>query len=223
MFLAGPARLALVLAALAPSPAPEPTDPHLVRGMTISCQGWGAEWGTDRFAAELDELAALGVNWIAIHPYAFLKRDGSLAWRDLDPETPPEWLARPVREAAARGLSINGLVAEVDAGRDPEAPGNLSSALRVLVLEDALHSSGKSAGFSCASAVSAAEPIAKPLPMAAVVLPTASSLSVRSRTSAGSSAISAQPPALSAIGPYASTASWIPVVASMPSAAMAMP
>jgi hypothetical protein len=33
-----------------------------------------------------------------------------------------------------------------------------------------------------ARAVMAAEPMAKPLPMAAVVLPTASSLSVRSRT-----------------------------------------
>ena len=52
-----------------------------------------------------------------------------------------------------------------------------------------------------ASAVKAAEPIANPLPIAAVVLPTASSLSVRSRTSPGSSAISAMPPALSEIGP----------------------
>ncbi len=52
-----------------------------------------------------------------------------------------------------------------------------------------------------ASAVSAAEPIAKPLPMAAVVLPTASSLSVRARTSAPRRPISAMPPALSATGP----------------------
>ena len=52
-----------------------------------------------------------------------------------------------------------------------------------------------------ANAVKAAEPIAKPLPIAAVVLPTASSLSVLSRTSFGSSAISAMPPALSEIGP----------------------
>ena len=52
-----------------------------------------------------------------------------------------------------------------------------------------------------ARAVRAAEPIAKPLPIAAVVLPTASSLSVLPLTSAGNSAISAQPPALSAIGP----------------------
>ena len=54
--------------------------------------------------------------------------------------------------------------------------------------------------------VKAAEPIANPLPIAAVVLPTASNLSVLSLTSLGSSAISAIPPALSAIGPYASTA-----------------
>jgi hypothetical protein len=52
-----------------------------------------------------------------------------------------------------------------------------------------------------ASAVIAAEPIAKPLPMAAVVLPTASSESVRSRTCGAWWLISAMPPALSAIGP----------------------
>ena len=53
--------------------------------------------------------------------------------------------------AAARGLSINGLVAEVDAGRDPAAPGNLSSALRVLVLEDALQSPAESRSGAASS------------------------------------------------------------------------
>ena len=57
-----------------------------------------------------------------------------------------------------------------------------------------------------AKAVKAAEAIAKPFPIAAVVFPTASNLSVRSLTSGGNSAISAMPPALSEIGPYASTA-----------------
>ncbi len=52
-----------------------------------------------------------------------------------------------------------------------------------------------------ASAVTAAEPIAKPLATAAVVLPSESSASVASRTSGGRWAISAMPPALSAIGP----------------------
>ena len=50
-------------------------------------------------------------------------------------------------------------------------------------------------------AVKAADPIAKPLPIAAVVFPTASRLSVILRTSLGKFAISARPPALSAIGP----------------------
>ena len=52
-----------------------------------------------------------------------------------------------------------------------------------------------------ARAVRAADPIANPLPIAAVVLPTASSLSVMLRTLSSSSLISAIPPALSAIGP----------------------
>ena len=51
------------------------------------------------------------------------------------------------------------------------------------------------------SAVSTAEPMAKPLPVAAVVLPSASSESVMARTSLPRKAISARPPALSATGP----------------------
>ncbi len=52
-----------------------------------------------------------------------------------------------------------------------------------------------------ANAVRAADPIAKPFPMAAVVFPTASNLSVLFRTSSPSPLISVMPPALSAIGP----------------------
>ncbi len=79
---------------------------RIVRGVTVSCQTWGREWGSDGFGAELDDLARLGVNWVAIHPYASVRADGSLRWRELDPERPPEWIARPIREAHARGLSI---------------------------------------------------------------------------------------------------------------------
>jgi hypothetical protein len=52
----------------------------------------------------------------------------------------------------------------------------------------------------------AADPIAKPLPIAAVVLPAASRPSVLSLTYSPISAISAIPPALSEIGPYPSMA-----------------
>mmetsp|Transcript_12320 Transcript_12320/g.28917 ORF Transcript_12320/g.28917 Transcript_12320/m.28917 type:complete len:204 (-) Transcript_12320:852-1463(-) len=72
-------------------------------------------------------------------------------------------------------------------------------------------------------AVSTADPTAKPLPMAAVVLPRASSESVLARTSGPKCAISARPPALSAIGPYASVESEMASVASIPTAEMATP
>ena len=49
----------------------------------------------------------------------------------------------------------------------------------------------------------AAEPIAKPFPIAAMVLSTAPSTSVRSRTHSTSCDISAMPPALSDMGPKA--------------------
>lgn len=88
-----------------PAPGAGP-DARFVRGMTISCQTWGREWASDGFARELDELARLGVNWVAIHPYARIGADGTVSWRALDPEDPPEWIARPIREAHARGMSI---------------------------------------------------------------------------------------------------------------------
>ena len=52
-----------------------------------------------------------------------------------------------------------------------------------------------------ASAVNAAEPIAKPFPTAAVVFPIESSSSVIALTSSPRALISAIPPALSATGP----------------------
>ncbi len=81
-------------------------DGKCVHGVTISTQTSGREWGSDAFAAELDALRALGVNWVAIHPYAGIRADGSLSWQALDPAAPPEWIARPIREAHARGMSI---------------------------------------------------------------------------------------------------------------------
>ena len=72
-------------------------------------------------------------------------------------------------------------------------------------------------------AVRAADPIANPFPTAAVVFPTLSSSSVMSRTSEGKSLMTAKPPALSAIGPYASTESCTPRVTSIPTAEVATP
>ena len=95
--------LALSLLSLASPPA---GDASLVHGMTISCQTWGWEWGSDGFAAELDALAALGVNWVAIHPYARIRADGGVESRSFGEGEEPEWITRPIREAHARGMSI---------------------------------------------------------------------------------------------------------------------
>lgn len=77
-----------------------------IRGMTVSTPTWGWEWGTERMDATLDVLRSDGVNWVAIHPYARIASDGRVSFRDIDPEHPPEWLTRPVREAHARGMKI---------------------------------------------------------------------------------------------------------------------
>jgi broad specificity phosphatase PhoE len=74
-----------------------------------------------------------------------------------------------------------------------------------------------------ARATKRAEPIANPLPIAAVVLPAASSSSVYSLTDGSRFDISAIPPALSAIGPNPSTERHTGKVPSMPSAAKATP
>ncbi len=77
-----------------------------VRGVTVSCPTWGWEWGSDEMVATLDVLSGLGVEWISIHPYATIHRDGRVTHRPFDPGAPPPWLARPVREAHARGMKV---------------------------------------------------------------------------------------------------------------------
>ena len=69
----------------------------------------------------------------------------------------------------------------------------------------------------------AAEPMANPLPMAAVVLPAASRASVRSLTYSPNSDISAMPPALSEMGPYPSMARERGRLESIPRAERATP
>ncbi|TNE90032.1 MAG: hypothetical protein EP330_09395 [Deltaproteobacteria bacterium] len=92
--------LAIALAHGAPAPAHDGS----VRGVTVSCPTWGYEWGTDAMVETLDELEELGVNWVAIHPYARIRADGTVAWRSHDES--PEWIARPIREAHARGMKV---------------------------------------------------------------------------------------------------------------------
>ncbi len=72
--------------------------------MTVSCQTWGWEWGTDDMVEAMRQLKGLGVNWIAIHPYARIRDDGTVAMSRVDGEH--DWLTRPIREAHGLDLKI---------------------------------------------------------------------------------------------------------------------
>ena len=74
-----------------------------IRGMTVSAQTWGKEWATPEMGLALDELKSLGVNSIAIHPYARIQVDGSLQF-DRDPS--PEYVTKPLDWAAQRHLGV---------------------------------------------------------------------------------------------------------------------
>jgi hypothetical protein len=99
------AAVTLAPAASAP-PDAAPGDRHrAVRGMTVSCQTWGREWGTDEMVEAMRQLRELGVNWIAIHPYAGIRADGSVVMhRRWYGDT--QWLTRPIAEAHRLGLKI---------------------------------------------------------------------------------------------------------------------
>src|ERR1700694_1810008 len=58
--------------------------PEFFKGVTVSCQTWGIEWQTPEMAQTLDELKSLGVNSVAIHPYARIENDGHVTSRNID-------------------------------------------------------------------------------------------------------------------------------------------
>src|SRR2546428_12372686 len=58
--------------------------PAFFKGVTVSCQTWGIEWQTPEMAQTLDELKSLGVNSVAIHPYARIENDGHVTFRKID-------------------------------------------------------------------------------------------------------------------------------------------
>lgn len=85
----------------------EATDSGKIRGMTISTPRSGRDWGSDSIVGTIAELDSLGVNWVSIHPYARIRRDGRITWhRGRRPVTAPSWIRRPIREAHRQGLKI---------------------------------------------------------------------------------------------------------------------
>jgi len=79
------------------------TKPPFLKGMTVSAQTWGWEWATPEMARTLDELKSLGVNSIAIHPYAQIENDGHVRFRVVDNN---RHVTVPLDWARERGMSV---------------------------------------------------------------------------------------------------------------------
>ncbi len=56
------------------------TRPFL-RGMTVSCATNGREWGSEMMTSTLRELEPLGVEWVSIHPYAWIGKNGEVRFK----------------------------------------------------------------------------------------------------------------------------------------------
>jgi hypothetical protein len=94
----------LVVSVAIPSPAEQPGPLPFFKGVTVSCQTWGIEWQMPEMETTLDELKSLGVNSIAIHPYAQIREDGHvISGRRSGAST--THITTPLRWAHERGMS----------------------------------------------------------------------------------------------------------------------
>lgn len=52
-----------------------------MKGMTVSCPGYGEIWGAEPMRDSIRAVKKAGVEWVAIHPYARVRTDGSIVAR----------------------------------------------------------------------------------------------------------------------------------------------
>lgn len=94
----------LTIGAADRAPAEQSTPLPFFKGVTVSCQTWGIEWQTPEMEKTLDELKSLGVNSIAIHPYAQIREDGHVAGGRRSGVSTTH-ITTPLRWAHERGMS----------------------------------------------------------------------------------------------------------------------
>lgn len=96
--------LGLALAAAAGSGGSDlGVDRTFLRGMIVSCPRGGQIWGSPQMADALAALDELGVEWVGIHPYAGVRRDGTVVdWRSDD----TGYLARANRMVREGGFGL---------------------------------------------------------------------------------------------------------------------
>jgi hypothetical protein len=74
-----------------------------MRGVVVSCPRAGQIWGTEQMTEALDDIGSLGAHWIAIHPYAWVARNGEVRHR---PAAGTGYLDESVRRMRAAGMKI---------------------------------------------------------------------------------------------------------------------
>ncbi len=98
--------IVLLMFVVGPQAACRPAAAQPVRGVTISTHGDGRDWGDDAIVPTMAEIQELGATWVATHPYGWIRHEPSVGFRPIDPDDPPAYLTRPIREAHALGLKI---------------------------------------------------------------------------------------------------------------------
>ena len=92
----------LVIAAFTAKTAhAETTGSH--QGMVISCPMYGKVWGSSAMSQAIQEVKALGVNKIQIHPYARIHKDGRITFT---PTSERAYLRRAVKIAEQNSVDL---------------------------------------------------------------------------------------------------------------------
>ena len=96
--------VALATGAKAETPATTSGETNdFLRGMTVSCPGYGRIWGSRAMAESLRDLRELGVEWVSIHPYAGVDRSGRVSYQ---PAAGTGYLQRAVEMAEREGVQL---------------------------------------------------------------------------------------------------------------------
>lgn len=85
---------------------PPTVQPQKVRGIVLSTHTNGSDWATGDLESTLEDMREVGARWVAIHPYAGIRADGTVRFRPWDGEALPPHVERPLRVARDLGFRI---------------------------------------------------------------------------------------------------------------------
>lgn len=97
------ATMAVLIGLLQAGPATAARErPGFHRGMVVSCPRAGEIWGSEAMVSAVERLGRLGVDSISIHPYGWVRRDGSIRFTPAAETGYLERSVRIVRDAGRR-------------------------------------------------------------------------------------------------------------------------